>query len=98
MEQEKLPITLMRNMFRAKKISYDYYTLDRAGQVILICLRSGNNRLNSHMHIMMNIVRSSLCSCGTEDQITEHILQRCSASQHLREQIWSDGTSLHRKL
>ena len=42
MEQEKLPITLkqkntmMKNMFRAKKIPDDHHTLDRAGQVTLI--------------------------------------------------------------
>ena len=56
MEQEKLPITpnqkktIMKNMFRAKKIPDDYHTLDRPGQVTLIRLRTGHNRLNSHMH------------------------------------------------
>ena len=104
MEQEKLPITLnqkktiMKNMFIAKKIPDDYHTLDRAGQVTLIRLRTGHNRLNSHMHRKMNLVPSPLCTCGTEDQTTEHILQRCPAYQHLRQQIWSDGTSLHQRL
>ena len=104
MEQEKLPITLkqkktiMKNMFRAKKIPDDYDTLDRAGQVTLIRLRTGHNRLNSHMHRKMNLVPSPLCTCGTEDQTTEHILQICPAYKHLRQQIWSDGTSLHLKL
>ena len=104
MEQEKLPITLkqektiMKNRFRAKKIPDDYHTLYRVGQVTLICLRTGHNRLNSHMHRRMNLVTSPLCTCGTEDQITEHILQRYLSYQHLREQIWSDGTSLHQKL
>ena len=55
MEQDELPITLkkkiiMKNMFRAKKIPDDYHPLDRAGQVTLIRLRPGHNRLNSHMH------------------------------------------------
>ena len=104
MEQEKLPITLkqkktiMKNLFRAKKIPDDYHTLCRAGQVTLIRLRTGHNRLNSYMHRNMNLVPSPLCTCGTEDQTTEHILQRCPAYQHLRQQIWSDGTSLHQKL
>ena len=40
----------MKNMFRAKKIPDDYHTPDRAGQVTLIRLHTGNNRLNSHMH------------------------------------------------
>ena len=100
MEQEKLPITLnqnktiMKNMFRAKKIPDDYHTLDRAGYVTLR-LRTVHNILNSHMHRKMNLVQSPLCTCGTEDQTTEHILQRCPAYQHLRQQIWSDRTSLH---
>ena len=104
MEQEKLSITLkqkttiMKNMFRAKKIPDDYHTLDRAGQVTLICLRTDHNRLKSHMHRNMSLVPSPLCTCGTEDQTTEHILQSCPAYQHLRQQIWSDGASLHQKL
>ena len=104
MEQEKLPITLkqkktiLKNTFRAQKIPDDYHTLDRAGQVTLIRLRTGHNTLNSHMHRKVNLVPSPLCTCGTEDQSTEHILQRSPAYQHLRQQIWSDGTSLHQKL
>ena len=104
MEQEKLLITLkqkktiMKNMFRAKRIPDDYHTLDRAGQVTLLRLRTGHNRLNSHMHRKLNLVPSPLCTCGTEDQTTEHILQRCPAYQHLRQQTWLDGTSLHQKL
>ena len=85
-------------MFRAKKIPDDYHTLDRAGLVTLIRLRTSHNRLNSHMHRKMNLVPSPLCTRGTEDQTTEHIRQRCPAYQHLRQQIWSDGTSLHQKL
>ena len=52
MEQAKLPITLkqkktiMKNMFRENNIPDDYHTLDRAGQVTLIRLRTGHNRLN----------------------------------------------------
>ena len=80
----------MKNMFRAKKIPDDYHTLERAGQVTLIRLRTGHNRLNSHMHRKMNLVPSPLCTCGTEDQIPTY--------QHLRQQIWSDRTSLHQKL
>ena len=78
MEQEKLPITLkqkktvMKNMLRAKKIPDDYHTLDRAGHVTLIRLRTGHNRLNSHMQRKINLVPSPLCTCGTEDQTTEH--------------------------
>ena len=85
-------------MFRAKQIQDDYHTLDRAGQVTLIRLRTGHNGLNSYMYRKMNLVPSSLYTCGTEDQTTKYILQSCPAYQHLRQQIWSDGTSLHQNL
>ena len=103
MKQEKLPITLkkkiiVKNMFRAKKIPDNYHTLDRAGQVTLNRIRTGHHRLNSHMHRKIYLVPSPLCTCGTEDKTTEHILQRCPAYQYLRQQTWSDGTSLHYKL
>ena len=48
----------MKNMFRAKKKPDDYHPLDREGQVTLICLRTGHNRLNSHRK--MNLVPSPL--------------------------------------
>ena len=55
MEQDNLTITLKRKnnneqQVQKKKISDDYPTLDRAGQVTLICLHTGHNRLNSHMN------------------------------------------------
>ena len=72
--------------------------LDRAGHVILICLHTGHNRLNSHMHRSVNLVPSPPYTFGTEDQTTEHIRKICPLFQHLREHIWSDRTSLHQKL
>ena len=83
MEQDKLTFTLMqkklvmKNMFKPKKIPYDHNTLDRAGHVTLICLHTGHNRLDSHMHRRVNLVPSPPCTCGTEDQTTEHILKIC---------------------
>ena len=77
MEQDDLTITLkqkknliIKNGFKEKKIPDDYHTLDRAGQVTLICLHTGHNRLNSHMHRRVNLVPSPPCTCGTEDQTT----------------------------
>ena len=88
----------MKNRYKEKKIPDDYHTLYRAGQVILICLHNGHNRLNSHVHRRVNLVQSPACTCGTEDITTEHIWQICPSYQHIREQIWSDGRSLHREL
>ena len=62
-------------MLRAKKIPDNYHTLDRVGQVILIRLRTGHNILILYMHRNINLVQSPLCTCGTEDQTTAHILQ-----------------------
>ena len=56
MQQENIPITIkqkktnIKNMFRVKTIHDDYHKLDRAGQVILLRLRTGHNRLNAHMY------------------------------------------------
>ena len=61
-KQEK---TIMKSMFRAKKIPDDYHTLHRAGQVTLIRLRTGHNRLNSHIDRRINLVPSPLCTSGT---------------------------------
>ena len=85
MQQKNLPIilkqkkTITKNMFLllVKKIHDDYHKLDRDGQVILICLRTGHNRLNAHMKKKIKLVPSSMCICNIEDQTTEHILQRC---------------------
>ena len=63
----------MKNRFRPNKIPDDYHTLDRAGQVTPILLRTGHNRLNSHMHRRMNLVPSPLCTSGKEDQTTVNI-------------------------
>ena len=83
----------MKNRFKEKKIPDDYHTLYRAGHVTLICLHTGKNRLNSHIHRRENLMPSPPCTCGTEDQTTEYIRQICPSYQHLIEQIWSDETS-----
>ena len=64
MQQENLPITIkpkktiIKNMFRVKTIHDDYHKLDRAGQVFLIRLRTGHNRLNAHMNKKMKLAPS----------------------------------------
>ena len=56
---------ILKTRFRVNKIPDNYHTLDRAGQVTLICLHTGHNRLNSHMHRRVNLVPSPPCTCGT---------------------------------
>ena len=100
MQQENLPITIMqkktiiKNIFRVKKIHDDYHKLDRAGQVIIIRLRTEHNQLNAHMHKKMKLGQSSMCICNIEDQTTEDILQRYPNHTNIRNQLWPDNTSL----
>ena len=59
MQQENLPSTIkqkktiIKNMFRVKKIHDDYHKLDRPGQIILNRLRTGHTRLNALMNKKM---------------------------------------------
>ena len=75
MTQHDRPITLAENKttikhcFKMRKIPDNYHKLDRAGQVIILRLRTGHNRLNSHMHKTMKLVQSQLCTCQTETRL-----------------------------
>ena len=66
MEQDDLTITLTQkknnneDQVQRKKIPDDYHIVDRAGQVTIICLHTGHNRLNSHMNRRVNLVPSPL--------------------------------------
>ena len=42
---------------------------------VLVKLRTGRNRLNSHTHGKLKLAYSPVCLCGQEDQTTEHVLQ-----------------------
>ncbi|KAK7101425.1 hypothetical protein V1264_019810 [Littorina saxatilis] len=46
----------------------------------------------------MKLVPSPTCSCGLEDQTTEHILQRCTILERLRKIVWPTAVSLYSKL
>ena len=104
MQQEILPITIRQkksiimNNSRVKKIHDEYHKLDRAGQVILVRLRTGHNRLNAHMNRKMKLIPSSMCICNIEDQTTQHIIQRCPNHTNIRNQLWPDNTTLQQKL
>ena len=104
MTQHDNPITLaekktiIKHCFKMRKIPDNYHKLDRAGQVIIMRLRTGHNRLNSHMHTTMKLIQSPLCTCQTENQTADHILQDCPTFTNLRTQKWPDGMSLHQQL
>ena len=68
MTQHDNPITLaekktiIKHCFRLRKIPDNCHKLDRAGQVIIMCLQTVHNRLNSHMHRTMKLVQSPACT------------------------------------
>ena len=104
MTQHDNPITLaekktiIKHCFKTDEIHDNYHKLDRTGQVIILRLRTGHNRLNSHMHKTIKLVQSPLCTCQIENQTADHILQDCPTFTKLRTQIWPDGISLHQQL
>ena len=94
--QEKT--TIIKTALKPRLENNAYHLLDRPGQVGLARLRSGHNRLNIHMHRKLKIVPFLMCSCGGEDQTTEHVLQRCYRHQPERIAQWPSATPLHQKL
>ena len=68
---------LIRALTMPKSQWDDYHLLSRKQQVVLVRLRTGHSRLNSHMHSKLNLAPSPTCPCGQEEQTTEHVLQRC---------------------
>ena len=90
--------TLIRALTKPKLQRDDYHLLSRKQQVILVRLRTGHNRLNSHMHRKLKLAPSPTCPCGREEQTVEHVLQRCPLYEATREDVWPVSTSLTTKL
>ena len=90
--------TLIRALTKPKLQRDDYHLLSQKQQVILVRLRTGHNRLNSHMHCKLKLVPSPTCPCGREEQTMEHVLQRCPLYEAIREDVWPVSTSLTTKL
>ena len=90
--------TLIRELTKPKLQRDDYHLLSRKQQVILVRLRTGHNRLNSHMHRKLKLAPSPTCPCGREEQTVEHVLQRCPLYEATREDVWPVSTSLTTKL
>ena len=90
--------TLIRALTKPKLQRDDYHLLSRKQQVTLVRLRTGHNRLNSHMHSKLKLAPSPTCPCGREEQTVEHVLQRCPLYEATREDVWPVSTSLTTKL
>ena len=74
-----------------------YYHLSREDQVIIFRLRTGHNKLHSHLH-RLNLCPSDLCSCGLMPMTAEHLLQECIQFNDLRRTVWPDDFSFNRKI
>ena len=85
--------TLIRALTMPRSQRDDYHLLSRKQQVMLVRLRTGHNRLNSHMHRKLKLAPSPTCPCGQEEQTTEHVQQRCPLHKATREDVWPVSTS-----
>ena len=74
-----------------------YYHLSREDQVIIFRLRTGHNKLHSHLH-RLNLCPSDLCSCGLMPMTAEHLLQDCIQFNDLRRTVWPDDFPFNRKI
>ena len=75
-----------------------YYQLSRGEQRTILRLRTGHNRMSSHMYRKFGIGKDGMCTCGLAEMNTEHVLQHCHLKADLRAQTWPTPTSLEQKL
>lgn len=90
--------TIIKALTKPRREEDAYHLLSRQEQVVIVRLRSGHNRLNSHMYRKFKLVPSPNCPCGEEEQTAEHILQRCKRYDQEREAKWPQGATILQKL
>ena len=90
--------TIIRSLTAPRNTRDGYHLMTKQQQSVMVRLRTGHNRLNSHMHRKLKLVPSPTCPCGLEDQTAEHILQRCPLHNNLRHEMWPADTPLQTKL
>ena len=76
----------------------DYYNLSRTDQVIIFRLRTGHNRLRSHLYNKMKIGQTEMCPCDTAPMTAVHLLQDCPIHADIRQETWPETTQLKEKL
>ena len=64
------------------------YKLDRKGQTSIFRLRTGHNKLKSHLHNTFKIGEDGNCRCGGGPETAFHILQECSLYDDIRKEVW----------
>ena len=65
---------------------------------MILRLRTGHNKLNSHLYHKLKIGQTDMCPCGTGAMTAGHILQECPLQDELRRSTWPEGGTLREKL
>ena len=60
---------------KSKSKSDNPHKLNRSEQVILLRLRTGQIRLNEHLHSKFKVVEPDMCPCNEDIMTAEHLLQ-----------------------
>ncbi|CAG5129777.1 unnamed protein product, partial [Candidula unifasciata] len=104
-EQPDIPVSYQQKKRMIKSIRMppklaqdDYHIMDRPEEVIILRLRTGHNRLRSHMYNKFKIGQSAMCTCGLAPETTDHILQDCPIFNAFRQNIWPKETLVEVKL
>ena len=66
--------------------------------VILFRLRTGHNRLNTHMYNKFKVGESEMCPCNADIMTAEHLLQHCRLHDAMRWDTWPEPMPLRDKL
>ena len=74
-----------------------YYHLSREDQVIIFRLRTGHNKLHSHLR-RLNLCPTDICSCGLAPMTTQHVLQDCILFNDIRRTFWPQDSPFDRKI
>ena len=61
------------------------FAKNRPEQVFLSRLRTGHNRLNTHMYCKFKVGESEMCPCDADIMTAEHVLQHCQLHDALRQ-------------
>ena len=60
------------------------HKLNRPEQVILFRMRTGHNRLSTHMYSKFKVGESEMCPCNADNMTAEHLLQHCQLHDALK--------------
>ncbi|XP_062588399.1 uncharacterized protein LOC134250062 [Saccostrea cucullata] len=86
--------TIITSLHRTPQQQDSYNQLARPEQTNIFRHRTGHNRLNQHLHRVMKVIPSPMCTCREADQNTEHLIQHYRIHQALRNNTWPTPTTL----